>query len=182
MTHLIFDGFLFAKEQAASAPGKQAVCQRWKTMPGAGFLLDADIAPGPLWWRINALLASRRGPVFMRRLAYGTIEMDVEGHKVTAAGSPLALNRTSFSILRLFLENHERILTRQEISSALGEVGLRRERTIDVHIRTLRQAMKPGAADTLIVTVPQSGYVLCDRAACDCQSVAVTAGLRAVAR
>ncbi len=147
---------------------------------GADGVFDDTIAPGALWSRIEGLVSSRNSPSDRGRLSYGPIKMDVGGHKVAAAGLLLALNRTSFSILRLFLENPERILARPEISTALGRGGLHRERTIDVHIRTLRLAMKPGGADELIVTVPQAGYMLCDRSTCDCR--AATAVSEAVAR
>ena len=149
---------------------------------GADGVIDDDSTLGHLWARINSFVSPRIKASGRDVLVYGQIKMDIDRHKATAAGLPLALNRTSFAILRHFLENPEQALTRQDISSALGRAGLHRERTIDVHIRTLRLAMKPGGAGGLVVTVPQSGYMLCDRAICDCRSVATTAGNRAVAR
>jgi two-component system phosphate regulon response regulator PhoB len=148
---------------------------------GADGVVDHDIAPGLLWSRIASLFPTRKIPLQERRLVYGKIEMDVAGYKVFASGLPLTLNRTSFSILRLFLENAERVLSRHEIGQVLGRSGLRQDRTIDVHIRNLRMAMKPGGADHLVVTVPQAGYMLCDRAACYCPILAPIDGSCAVA-
>ena len=148
---------------------------------GADGVVDHDIAPGLLWSRIASLFPIRKIPLQERRLVYGKIEMDVSGYKVFASGLPLTLNRTSFSILRLFLENAEQVLSRHDIGQVLGRTGLRQDRTIDVHIRNLRIAMKPGGADHLVVTVPQSGYMLCDRAACYCPILAPTPGSCTVA-
>lgn len=147
---------------------------------GADSVVDDDIGPDRLWSRIGALIAPKGRSRTGERLVYGKIEMLVEEHKVVASGVPLALNLTSFAILRIFLEHPETILTRPYVSEALGR--LHQERTIDVHIRTLRLAMKPGGADELIVTVPQAGYMLCDRAICDCRSTPMMPSSRAIAR
>ncbi len=145
-------------------------------------MIDDDIAASHLWSRINAVVTPR---IVARKdvtLAYGAIEMNLDEHKVFASGIALTLNLTSFSILKTFLENPEQILARHEISGALGRIGLHQERTIDVHIRTLRLAMKPAGANELIVTVPQLGYMLCDRTVRDYRGAAMTTPGSAVGR
>ncbi len=141
---------------------------------GADAVVEDNVTPSRLWSRIAAILAPRRIQPQSQRLQYGKFDMAVEEHKVFVAGSPVALSLTSFSILGLFLERPERILTRKEISTMLGRAGMHQERTIDVHIRNLRLALKPAAAEGSIVTVPLFGYMLCDCTLCDCHAVATT--------
>ena len=72
-------------------------------------------------------------------------------------GAEVALTRKEFEILCLLLENRGIVLTRDRILDKVWRDGMGREsRTVDVHIRTLRQ--KLGHAGGLIETVRGIGY------------------------
>ena len=87
----------------------------------------------------------------------GGLEVSVEKHEVKVFGENVVLTLKEFELLCLLLENRGTVLTRDRI---LGEVwGYSfdgENRTVDVHIRTLRQ--KLGTAGDYIKTVRGMGY------------------------
>lgn len=94
-------------------------------------------------------------------LAWRGLAFDPVGHRVTADGEPLSLRPLEFRLLQLFLENPGRVFGRSEL---LRDVwGLSPEtstRTVDVHIRRLRERL--GHYETLVETVHGFGYRLRD--------------------
>ena len=90
------------------------------------------------------------------------LEVSVEKHEVKVNGKPVTLTLKEFELLCLLFENQGTVLTRDRI---LGEVwGYSfdgENRTVDVHIRTLRQ--KLGEERDFIETVRGVGYRLYDR-------------------
>lgn len=78
-------------------------------------------------------------------------------HLVTVNGQAISLTLKEFEVLCLLLENMGIVLTRDQLLSRVwGETMARESRTVDVHIRTLRQ--KLGPAGRLIETVRGIGY------------------------
>ena len=72
-------------------------------------------------------------------------------------GQPVALTFKEFLLLQLLIENRERVLTREVLLDRVWGLGTEREnRTLDVHIRTLRA--KLGSAAKHIQTVRGVGY------------------------
>jgi two-component system phosphate regulon response regulator PhoB len=62
-------------------------------------------------------------------------------------------------LLQFFMEHPERVYSRQQLIDRVWGTGVYvGERTIDVHIRRLRQALEPSGHDQLIQTVRGSGY------------------------
>jgi two-component system phosphate regulon response regulator PhoB len=85
------------------------------------------------------------------------ITIDRRRHQVSAAGEPLELTQSEFRLLETLLRQPGRAFHRAElIESALGKDSFVLERTIDVHIRSLRQ--KLGDHARLIETVRGVGY------------------------
>src|SRR5437762_11702106 len=77
-------------------------------------------------------------------------------HKVEVNGAELDLTPTEFRLLECLLRQPGRAFTRHQLmDAAIGEGAIVLERTIDVHIKTLRR--KLGASD-LIETVRGVGY------------------------
>ncbi len=101
-----------------------------------------------------------------RRIATGTepqlvssqgITIDPVRHRVTINDQPVTLTRSEFQLLESLAKQPGRVFSRAElIDAALGEDTLVLERTIDVHIRSLRKKLGDGAA--LIETVRGVGY------------------------
>lgn len=91
------------------------------------------------------------------RLAFGDIVMDKERHTLSVCGNTVELTIKEFSLLKLFMENPHKVFTREHIMDAVwGDSYVGESRTVDMHIKTLRQ--KLGIAGDAIVTVRGMGY------------------------
>ena len=107
--------------------------------------------------RCKALLrrANRLVPV----LAYETVEMDDERHRVTVDGSDVELTFKEYALLKFLLENCGTTVTRERLMEAVWGFAFTGEtRTVDMHIKTLRKKLGPAGA--LILTVRNVGYQL----------------------
>ncbi len=105
--------------------------------------------------RIRALL--RRTAAEPEVLRCGALAVDTGGHTVTVAGRAVALTQKEFEVLCLLLNNRGQVLSRERlISEVWGYAFTGESRTVDVHVRTLRQ--KLGEAGAYIETVRGYGY------------------------
>ena len=83
--------------------------------------------------------------------------MDKKKHEVTVNGAAVALTLKEFELLRLLMENRNIVLTRDRLLEEIWGYDFDGEtRTVDVHVRTLRQ--KLGAEGERIETVRGVGY------------------------
>ena len=89
----------------------------------------------------------------------GALHVDPSRHTVTVDGSAVALTQKEFEVLRLLLKNKGHVLSRERLLNEVwGYAYTGESRTVDVHIRTLRQ--KLGDAGGCIETVRGYGYKL----------------------
>ena len=87
----------------------------------------------------------------------GEIRMDRKKHAVTGAREPVALTLKEYELLRKLMENQNIVLTRDKLLEEIWGYDFDGEtRTVDVHVRTLRQ--KLGQAGEYIETVRGVGY------------------------
>ena len=90
-------------------------------------------------------------------ISVGGISIDRMKHRVTIDGNPIDLTPSEFRLLETLIRQPGRAFDRTElIDAALGEDTLVLERTIDVHIRSLRKKLGPNADS--IQTVRGIGY------------------------
>ena len=102
-------------------------------------------------------LTGRRTAAEPEVLRCGTLAVDPGGHTVTVAGRAVALTQKEFEVLCLLLNNRGQVLSRERlISEVWGYAFTGESRTVDVHVRTLRQ--KLGEAGAYIETVRGYGY------------------------
>ncbi len=93
------------------------------------------------------------------RLTAGGLTVDLDQRTVTADGERVLLTYKEFELLRLFLSRPGTAFTREQLLSDIWGVEFCGEtRTVDMHIRTLRQ--KLGRYGALIETVRNVGYRL----------------------
>ena len=71
-----------------------------------------------------------------RNLRIGSLEVDRDGYRASFAGRVLALSRSQVELLAILIANAHRVLSRAELSQALG---LARPRSVDVLLSGLRQ-------------------------------------------
>ncbi len=133
---------------------------------GADDYVTKPFSPRELISRVRAVLRRVRPALAGETLRFQDLEMDIASHKVKRAGRTIALGPTEFRLLRHFLEHPGRVFSRERLLDAVWgrdtEIELR---TIDVHIRRLRQAMNQGGRPELIRTVRSAGYALDEDAA-----------------
>lgn len=85
------------------------------------------------------------------------IEMDLTAHRVCVDGNPVELTLKEFEVLRLLMSRPGTVFTRDQLLSGVWSMDYDGEtRTVDVHIRTLRQ--KLGDRGAAIETVRGVGY------------------------
>lgn len=94
-------------------------------------------------------------------LTIGGITMDLMRHKVTVDGEEVILTLKEYKLLKKLMLNNEVVLTRDQLLSDIwGYESDVETRTVDVHVRTLRQ--KLGKCADLIETVRGVGYRIND--------------------
>jgi two-component system phosphate regulon response regulator PhoB len=129
----------------------------------AGFSTGADdyvtkpFSVKVLVQRVKALQRRSKGaPEVADVIEYEQVRIDRFKHKVTVDGQELVLTPTEFRLLESLIRQPGRAFTRlQLIDAAIGGGSIVLERTIDVHVKSLRR--KLGRAD-LIQTVQGVGY------------------------
>ena len=133
----------------------------------AGLELGADdyvtkpFSPKELTARVGALLRRTSRGAAAGPLTYGPLSIDVERHTVRVDGEEVQLTAKEFLLLQYLVEHRGRVLSRDLLlTDVWGYQYTGGTRTVDVHIRRLREKIPPLAE--AIVTVKQFGYKLDD--------------------
>ncbi|MBO7364967.1 MAG: response regulator transcription factor [Lachnospiraceae bacterium] len=107
--------------------------------------------------RVRALLRRAEYRSGVSEYRFGCLHVRPERHEVRVDDAPVTLTYKEFLLLRMLLENRGMVMTREVLLDRIWGLGAEREnRTLDVHIRTLRA--KLGAAGGYIQTVRGVGY------------------------
>ncbi len=107
--------------------------------------------------RIQAVLRRHEQRDTARQIALGPLVIDLDKHEVTLGGQRVDLTATEFKILQLLASRRGRVFTRDQILDHLwGHEKAVVDRTVDVHIRNLREKLGPEAS--LIKNVRGVGY------------------------
>ena len=126
---------------------------------GADDYLVKPFSMEALFARVKAML--RRLPPADKTLRFDTLVMDRVSHKVERSGRLLALGPTEYRLLEFFMLNPGKVFSREELLKHAWERSSFVElRTVDVHIRRLRQTLNEGDEQDLIRTVRARGYAL----------------------
>ncbi|HKX76024.1 MAG TPA: response regulator transcription factor [Acidimicrobiia bacterium] len=93
----------------------------------------------------------------------GSIELDVDAHEVRVEGQPVPLRPKEFDLLESLMRRKGRLATRDTlIDEVWGPGYFGATKTLDVHIKRLREKLEPGKAPRHIVTVRGLGYKFVD--------------------
>jgi two-component system, OmpR family, phosphate regulon response regulator PhoB len=126
---------------------------------GADDYVTKPFSPRELLARIKAVMRRRAPQLTDDAVEIAGLKLDPIAHRVTASGIHLALGPTEFRMLHFFMTHPERVYSRAQLLDEIwGDHVFVEERTVDVHIRRLRQALEPTEHDSLVETVRGTGY------------------------
>ena len=124
---------------------------------GADDYITKPFSTQELLARIRAVLRRRAPEQSSTKVRMAALELDAATHRVTLDETPLKLGPTEFKLLNFLMHYPERVHTRtQLLDKVWGDHVFIEERTVDVHIKRLREAL--GAAGTMVQTVRGVGY------------------------
>jgi DNA-binding response OmpR family regulator len=132
---------------------------------GADDYIAKPFSPNELVARARALLRRAERGTMSRRgsIRYGSIVVDPDTHTVSCDGRAVALTAKEFLLLEYLLGHRGRVLSRDVLlTDVWGYRYTGGTRTVDVHVRRLREKMPPLAE--ALVTIKQFGYKLLDPA------------------
>jgi len=128
---------------------------------GADDYITKPFSTKELVARIRAVLRRKKPQHGDTPVEIAGLRLDPSAHRVTGGGRPLALGPTEFRLLHYLMTHPNRVYSRaQLLDEVWGDHVFIEERTVDVHIRRLRQALAPSGHDALVETVRGSGYAL----------------------
>ena len=133
-----------------------------------GYALGCDdyvVKPFPLpvlYEKVSALIKRSKGLVRSPVLTCGSLTLDPNSGRVTSGDAKIALTAKEFSILKILLENKNKVISRDRLFRSLwGYDSDIDERNIDAHIKNIRKSLGENAR--LIRTVRGRGYIMEDR-------------------
>ncbi|TSE32243.1 Phosphate regulon transcriptional regulatory protein PhoB [Tepidimonas thermarum] len=130
---------------------------------GADDYITKPFSTQELLARIRAVLRRRAPESVPDTVQAGALVLDAVAHRLTWEGRELKIGPTEFRLLHFLMKHPERVHSRTTLLDRIwGDHVFIEERTVDVHIKRLREALGPAAV--MIETVRGAGYRFSPRA------------------
>jgi two-component system phosphate regulon response regulator PhoB len=126
---------------------------------GADDYITKPFSPRELEARIQAVLRRRAPNVSSEAVEIEGLLLNPATRTVSGGGVALKMGPTEFELLHFFMTHPDRVYSRTQILDHVwGDHVFIEDRTVDVHIRRLRDALEPSGHDALVETVRGAGY------------------------
>jgi two-component system phosphate regulon response regulator PhoB len=126
---------------------------------GADDYITKPFSTQELLARIRAVLRRRAPESVNDSVTVGALILDAATHRISYQGQELKLGPTEFKLLHYLMKHAERVHSRSALLDKVwGDHVFIEERTVDVHVKRLREAL--GAAGAMVETVRGAGYRL----------------------
>ncbi|UUZ75756.1 phosphate regulon transcriptional regulator PhoB [Polaromonas sp. P1(28)-13] len=126
---------------------------------GADDYITKPFSTQELLARIRAVLRRRAPESVNDSVTVGGLVLDAATHRITFQNQELKLGPTEFKLLHYLMKHAERVHSRSALLDKVwGDHVFIEERTVDVHVKRLREAL--GSAGTMVETVRGAGYRL----------------------
>lgn len=124
---------------------------------GADDYITKPFSLPALYAKTMAMMARLRGERPMEKLKKGGVEMDLRTGQVMICGQKCEMPPKEYELLRFFLENPDRIFTREQLLTRFWGYDFEgNERVVDNHIKKLRKFLQDSRC--MIQTVRKTGY------------------------
>ena len=126
---------------------------------GADDYVTKPFSPRELEARIQAVLRRRAPQLTAEAIEIEGLTINPATRTVEGDGKTLKMGPTEFELLHFFMTHTDRVYGRAQILDQVwGDHVFIEERTVDVHIRRLRDALSPSGHQDLVETVRGAGY------------------------
>ena len=124
---------------------------------GADDYITKPFSTQELLARIRAVLRRRAPEIGTEAVQVGELTLDASTYRVGFRGSELKVGPTEFKLLHYLMKHAERVHTRGTLLDKIwGDHVFIEERTVDVHVKRLRESL--GEAASMVETVRGAGY------------------------
>ncbi len=128
---------------------------------GADDYVSKPFSTSELLARIRAVLRRRVPEALDSQVQIGNLALDPATRRVTGAGLEVKVGPTEFRLLHFFMTHPERVHSRAQLLDRVwGDHVFIEERTVDVHVKRLREALSPVNCAQMIETSRGAGYRL----------------------